>query len=56
MDTDNEICRMDAMTLAAHIRDKKLSAIEVTEAVLRRMTVLEPHLHAFCPQRERGGH
>jgi aspartyl-tRNA(Asn)/glutamyl-tRNA(Gln) amidotransferase subunit A len=45
---DNEICRMDALSLAAKIRTKDLSAIEVTEAVLRRMDVLEPHLHAFC--------
>ena len=48
MNTDNEICRMDALTLAAHIREKRLSAAEVTEAVLRRMEVLEPHIHAFC--------
>jgi aspartyl-tRNA(Asn)/glutamyl-tRNA(Gln) amidotransferase subunit A len=48
MSTDNEICRMDALTLAKHIRGKEMSAIEVTEAVLRRMDVLEPHLHAFC--------
>ena len=39
---------MDALTLAGHIRTKELSAIEVTEAVLRRMDALEPHLHAFC--------
>lgn len=48
MTTDNEICRMDALTLAGRIRTKELSAIEVTEAVLRRMEVLEPHIHAFC--------
>jgi aspartyl-tRNA(Asn)/glutamyl-tRNA(Gln) amidotransferase subunit A len=46
--TDNEICRMDAVTLARNIRDRKLSALEATEAVLRRMDVLEPHIHAFC--------
>ncbi len=46
--TDNAICRMDAVTLAKRIKAKELSAIEVTEAVLRRMDVLEPHLHAFC--------
>ena len=45
---DNLICRMDAVTLARRIRSKELSASEVTEAVLRRMDVLEPHLHAFC--------
>ncbi|MBN9508956.1 MAG: amidase [Alphaproteobacteria bacterium] len=48
MTVDNEICRMDALTLAAKIRNKELSAIEVTDAVLRRMEVLEPHIHAFC--------
>jgi aspartyl-tRNA(Asn)/glutamyl-tRNA(Gln) amidotransferase subunit A len=46
--TDNAICRMDAVTLAKRIRSKELSATEVTEAVLRRMEVLEPYLHAFC--------
>jgi len=46
--TDNEICRMDAVALAKRIRTKELSATEVTDAVLRRMEVLEPHLHAFC--------
>lgn len=45
---DNEICRMDAVTIAAHIKSKKLSAVDVAEAVLRRMDVLEPHIHAFC--------
>ncbi|MBL0730607.1 amidase [Piscinibacter sp. HJYY11] len=39
---------MDAVTLAKRIRSKELSATEVTEAVLRRMDVLEPYLHAFC--------
>lgn len=46
--TDNAICRMDAVSLAKRIRSKELSATEVTEAVLRRMEVLEPHIHAFC--------
>ena len=48
MSADNEICRMDAGTVAAKVKDKKLSAVEVTEAVLRRMETLEPHIHAFC--------
>jgi aspartyl-tRNA(Asn)/glutamyl-tRNA(Gln) amidotransferase subunit A len=46
--TDNEICRTDALGLAARIKAKELSAAEVTEAVLRRMETLEPHIHAFC--------
>jgi aspartyl-tRNA(Asn)/glutamyl-tRNA(Gln) amidotransferase subunit A len=48
LSTDNEICRMDAVTLASKVKSKALSAAEVTEAVLRRMEVLEPHIHAFC--------
>ena len=48
MSADNEICRMDAATVAAKVREKRLSAAEVTEAVLRRMEKLEPHIHAFC--------
>ncbi len=46
--TDNAIGRMDAVTLARRIRAKEVSALEVTEAILRRMTALEPHIHAFC--------
>jgi aspartyl-tRNA(Asn)/glutamyl-tRNA(Gln) amidotransferase subunit A len=45
---DNEICRMDAVTLAERIRTKQLSAVEVVDAVLARMEKLEPTLHAYC--------
>ncbi len=48
MSTAKEICRMDAVTLAKHIRSKKLSPVEVIDAVLARMEKLEPILHAFC--------
>src|SRR5215472_7324701 len=44
----NEICHMDAVTLAAKIRGKELSPTEVTEAVLARMEKLNPVLGAFC--------
>ena len=44
----NEICRMDAVSLAASIRSRKVSAVEVIDAVLARMDKLEPILHAFC--------
>jgi hypothetical protein len=44
----NEICRMDAVTLADKIRTKQLSPTEVTEAVLARMEKLNPILGAFC--------
>lgn len=45
---DNEICRTDAMTLAGRIRRRELAAAAVTDAVLHRMEILEPHTHAFC--------
>jgi aspartyl-tRNA(Asn)/glutamyl-tRNA(Gln) amidotransferase subunit A len=48
MTTANEICRMDALTLAGLIRGKKLSPVEVVDAMLARMDKLEPLLHAFC--------
>ena len=48
MRTANEICRMDAVSLAANIRSRKLSAVEVIDAVLVRIDKLEPILHAFC--------
>src|SRR5215469_17727890 len=44
----NEICRMDAVTLADKIRTKQLSPTEVIEAVLARMDKLNPVLGAFC--------
>jgi aspartyl-tRNA(Asn)/glutamyl-tRNA(Gln) amidotransferase subunit A len=44
----NEICRMDAVHLAAEIRARNLSPVEVVDAVLDRMDRLEPVLHAFC--------
>ena len=44
----NEICRMDAVTLAQSVRAKQLSPVEVIDAVLARMDKLEPVLHAFC--------
>ena len=48
MPTGNDICRMDAVTLASKIRAKELSPVEVVEAMLARMDRLEPALHAFC--------
>lgn len=45
---NEEILNLDAVSLAALIRDKSLSPVEVTQASLQRMTLLEPELHAFC--------
>lgn len=44
----NDICRMDAVTLAQKIRSKELSPVEVTDAVLARMEKVNPLIGAFC--------
>src|ERR1700747_3217700 len=44
----NEICRMDAVSLAEKIRTKQLAPMEVTEAVLARMDKVNPVIGAFC--------
>ncbi len=44
----SEICRMDAVTVAARVRAKELSAAEVADAVIAHMEQVEPHVHAFC--------
>lgn len=43
-----DIGRSTAVELARRIRQREVSPVEVTEAVLRRMETLEPHLHSFC--------
>ena len=43
-----DIGRMDAVSLAGLVRKREVSASEVTEVVLARMEMLEPHIHAFC--------
>ena len=48
MTLGNEICRMDAVTLARKVRAKELSPVEVIDASIERMDKLEPVLHAFC--------
>src|ERR1700733_13997549 len=48
MDVKKQICGMDAVALAKAIRTKELSPVEVVEAHLARMEVLEPSIHAFC--------
>jgi aspartyl-tRNA(Asn)/glutamyl-tRNA(Gln) amidotransferase subunit A len=46
--SSDEICQMDAVTLARRIRSKELSAVEVIDAALDRMEKLDPMLNAFC--------
>ena len=48
MTYENEICRMDAVTLSTKVRDKELSPLEVFNACKNRMQKLDPLLHAFC--------
>ena len=44
----SELWQMDATALAAVVRARRASAVEVAEAALARMAALEPRLHAFC--------
>lgn len=44
----DEICAMEAATIADLVKAKHITAVEVTEAHIARMEALEPKLHAFC--------
>ena len=46
--TDDDIAWLDLSTVARMIRDKKLSAEQVTQAQLRRIARLDPYLHAYA--------
>lgn len=46
--TTTEICNLTATSIAAKVKSREISALEVTEASLTRMEALEPKLHAFC--------
>jgi aspartyl-tRNA(Asn)/glutamyl-tRNA(Gln) amidotransferase subunit A len=53
---EQEIAGMDAGTLAENVRAKRLSPVEVVDAVLARLERLDPVLHAFTtvvPERAR---
>src|SRR5215831_10370407 len=45
---ETDICFMPGVELTDAIRTKKLSAVEVTRAVLDRIAALEPKLNAFA--------
>ncbi len=47
-DGSSNICQLDAVSLAGEISAKRLSPVEVVDAVLDRMDRLEPQIHAFC--------
>ena len=42
------ICKLNAIDIAAAVRSKQLSPAEVVSAALTRMERLEPKVHAFC--------
>lgn len=46
--SNREICDKSAVELAADIRSKRLSPVEITEAVLERIEQLNPRLNAIC--------
>ena len=46
--TDDALVWRSAVDLAQEIRDKKVSPVELTEALLARIEALNPRLNAFC--------
>ena len=46
--TDTELCFTPATALAALIRRRKVSPLEVTRAVLARIEKVNPSLNAYC--------
>ncbi|MEA3117819.1 MAG: aspartyl-tRNA(Asn)/glutamyl-tRNA(Gln) amidotransferase subunit, partial [Paraburkholderia sp.] len=48
MTVKQQICGMTATELVEAVRSKQLSPVEVVDAHLERMEILEPSIHAFC--------
>src|SRR5690242_1066295 len=48
MTAGDDICRMDASSLAREVAAKQLSPVEVVDAVLDRLDRLDPRLHIFA--------
>ncbi len=48
MSLSDEVCDWSATKIAATVRSREVSALEVANAHLERMDRLEPKLHAFC--------
>jgi amidase len=46
MDPDT-VCLLSLTEIAARLREKKLSSVEVTRAILERIRVMNPRLHAY---------
>src|SRR5882724_6141401 len=45
---NDELCWTSAADLAAAIRDRRLSPVDVTEAVLSRIEAVNPRVNAYC--------
>jgi aspartyl-tRNA(Asn)/glutamyl-tRNA(Gln) amidotransferase subunit A len=48
MSAQDDLCWLSALELAAQIRAKKISPVEVVDAVLARIERANPRLNAFC--------
>src|SRR6266852_5141381 len=48
MSAQDDLCWLSALELAAQIRAKKISPVEVVDAVLARIERMNPTLNAFC--------
>jgi Asp-tRNA(Asn)/Glu-tRNA(Gln) amidotransferase A subunit family amidase len=46
--SNDDLCWTSAVELAAAIRARKLSPVELTEAVLARLDAVNPRINAFC--------
>ena len=45
---NDDLCWLSAVELARAIKRKKVSPVEVMDAVLARIARLDPTLHAYC--------
>jgi Asp-tRNA(Asn)/Glu-tRNA(Gln) amidotransferase A subunit family amidase len=46
--SNDELCWTSAVDLASAIRDRRLSPVEVTDAVLARIEAVNPRVNAYC--------
>src|SRR5215472_2012185 len=54
--SDQELCFLPATELAAAIRSKKISPVEVVNAVYKRIREINPRINAFCTLTEEQAH
>jgi amidase len=46
--TTIDLCLLDLVEVGSRIQSGRLSSAEVTQAVLARITKLDPHLHSYA--------